>query len=402
MLPGRRLDDAIALTYASLRDAREGLRVNPHNAQGYRMLGECYRFLEAVEMSFETNPGSTRSASLRYYQTITALHQALEADPADLVSRYHLYDVYNAHGRADLAVKYLDLIEEATGATSILPVTHPSRAEQQEFNDARREELQTFVDQVREQLAAAEPTPEGRLQSAQAAYASGCPLLALGIFEEDLTLPAGNPLARILMGVVLLEVGRTPEAMEQLESLRGTPLAEQSPQWAEMTAYCHLAADELATARSTLADSHAGLLDRTAADLLSSALLRFSGPALGADGEVDWGGADGLAAVRHLQTAAIVHASVTPLVGRNELIRALIAIEMGDSAAAADLFKQLVARDPDSPARPLIERYYGLLTGGELPPAPEAEDTPSEPDLSEEGPPDDSPAPVTPGPDPRR
>jgi tetratricopeptide (TPR) repeat protein len=394
LLRRRQLDDAIAVTYASLRDARAGLRVDPHNAQGYRILGNAYRFLEAVEMSFEQNPGTTLPASLRYYQTISALHQALEADPADLESKYHLYEVYNAHGRADLAVKYLDLVEEATGATSIRPPAHPARAEQQELNDARREELQTFVDQVREQIAAIDPTPEGRLQAAQVAIASGCPLLALGVFEEDLTLPAANVLARVLMGVVLLEVGRTSEALEQLESLRGTPVAEQSPQWAEMTAYGHLAADELATARTTLADSHSALLDRMAADILNSALLQFSGPVVSSDGDIDWGGADGLAAVRHLQTMAVVNSSLAPLAGHNELIRALIAVEMGDGTDADDLFEQLVARDPDSPARPLIERYYGLLTGEELPPAPEKEDIPIEPDLSEEGPPDgtDQPA----------
>jgi hypothetical protein len=100
--------------------------------------------------------------------------------------------------------------------------------------------------------------------------------------------------------------------------------------------------------------------------------------------------------VRHLQTAAVVHASVTPLVGHNELIRALIAIEMGDSAAAADLFKQLVARDPDNPARPLIERYYGLLTGQDLPAPPETEDAPVEPEPSDEGSPDDSNQPAQP------
>src|SRR5690606_28338029 len=119
---------------------------------------------------------------------------------------------------------------------------------QQERNDTRMAELRERVDQVREQTVAQLQSQADRLAVAQGAYSNGCPLIALEVLEEDLTLAATNPLVRLQIGVLLFEVGRTAEALEQLETLRGTPLEEQSPDWPIMAAYANLAADDLTTA----------------------------------------------------------------------------------------------------------------------------------------------------------
>src|SRR5690606_594592 len=138
----------------------------------------------------------------------------------------------------------------------------------------------------------------------------------------------------------LFEVGRTAEALEQLETLRGTPLEEQSPDWPIMAAYANLAADDLTTAQSTLEASHSRIAQTVTAGLLESLPLRFVGPAPTPEGTLGWGDGEAFATVRQIQTVALMESMIGPQLEQNEVLRALIAVEVGDITNARQLFEQ--------------------------------------------------------------
>lgn len=379
-LENQRLDDAIALAYQAIRTAREGLRDDPNNATGYRILATSYQFLEAVEDSFQQSRGLPHPLTGRYHETIAAYHQALDCAPNNVETMYRLFTVYNTHNRYDLALKYLERVEYAKGSTSILPVSHPNQREEEQLNDALKVELQEGVLRVRAQAEADLQSENGRLAAARAAYASGCPQLALELLEEDLTVSASNPLAQLFRGILLLEVGRTSEARDELESLRGTAVEEQAPEWPLMASYCSLAADDLITAEVTLEKAHTDLEEAVTGALLESLPLQFVGPIPTPDGTLGWGDGEGLLPVQQTQTVAVLKTAYQLRLEQNELLHALIAIEAGNISNAAELFEQIITRNPNSAARPLVEQYLLLIANQQLAP-PRTVVMPLEPDL---------------------
>ncbi len=379
-LEDQRLDDAIALAYEAIRTAREGLRDDPNNAAGYRILATSYQFLEAAENSFQQSRGLPHPLAGRFHETIASYHQALNCDPHDVETMYRLFTVYNTHNRYDLALKYLELVEYAKGSTSILPLSHPNQREQQQLNDVLKVELQEGVARVRAQVEADLQSEKDRLAAARAAYASGCPELALNLLEEDLTVSASDPLAQLFMGILLLEVGRTSEARDQLESLRGTAVEEQVPEWPLMASYGSLAADDLVMAEATLEKAHAELEEVATIALLNSLPLRFVGPIPTPDGTLGWGDGEGLSPVRQAQSVALLKTAYQLRLEQNELLHALIAIEAGNISDATELFEQIITRNPNSGARPLVEQYLALIADQQLAP-PQPVVMPLEPDL---------------------
>lgn len=381
-LQNQRYSDAAALAYAAIRSARDGLREDPDHAAGYQILATSYQLLELLENSVQRSRGMPSPLNIRFYQTISSFHDGLACGPPNPERvHYQLFETYDAHERYDLALTYLELVEKATGSTSILSVSDPKRVEQQERNDTRMAELRERVDQVREQTVAQLQSQADRLAVAQGAYSNGCPLIALEVLEEDLTLAATNPLVRLQIGVLLFEVGRTAEALEQLETLRGTPLEEQSPDWPIMAAYANLAADDLTTAQSTLEASHSRIAQTVTAGLLESLPLRFVGPAPTPEGTLGWGDGEAFATVRQIQTVALMESMIGPQLEQNEVLRALIAVEVGDITNARQLFEQAVDRNPHTALRPMIEQYLQWVAGRQLPPPPQIEGPPEVPDL---------------------
>ncbi|MGD9855919.1 MAG: tetratricopeptide repeat protein, partial [Planctomycetaceae bacterium] len=388
-LQNQRLGDAMALAYATIRSAREGLRVRPHTAAGYRLLGVAYEFLGAVENSIQQGRGLEHPLTGRFYEMMASYHQVLDCEPEDVNAMYRLFEVYNAHNRYDLASKYLQFVEDVTGSTSILPITNPDQFEQEQANNERKTELQAEIQRVREQVDSALQSQNDRLSAAQSAYAAGCPQLALDVLEADLTLAASNPLARLLMGILLLEVGRTAEARDQLESLRGTPVADQAPEWPIMAAYASLAADELPLATSTLKERHDELENVMVSALLGAMPLQFVGPAATPEGPLDWGDGEVLAPARQAQTVALLSSALQPRLQQIDLFRALIAVETGEATEAARLFDEIIARNPQDASRPLVEQYLLLIADRQLKP-PASPEPSLEPDLFNEGDPKES------------
>ena len=372
VLSRQEINVAVALAYGAIRNARIGLRENPNSITGYRILADAYQFLAEIESAVQAGKNLPHPHACRYYQVITANHQVLNCDPDDAGANYQLYEVYLTQGRNDLALKHLQKVVELTGMTTVLPPEHPQHAKQREENDARLVDLETRVNSVREQIASAMPSQANRAQVAQTVYSAGFPLLALEVLEADLTIVATNSNAQILMGTLLLEVGRSEEASTQFESLRPTPVKTQSVEWPTMDAHCNHAADDLVVAKATLTESAEQVISSMTTALLETAPFRFVGPLPSPEGELIWNEAELMAPLQHFQTAAVLSTSVEDRLESNELYRALLSIEMGQIKDALALFDSILTRRPSSPARPMIEFYVAILDGPPIPPLDEA------------------------------
>ncbi len=368
VLSKQEYDVAIALAYGAIREARKGLRENPNHAAGYRTLARAYSFLREIEAAFQATVNLPHPHPIRYYQIIAAYHQVLDCAPEDVEARYSLFETYSQNGRHDLALKYLEEVVALTGETTVLLPGHMNHNPQQRENDDRLLELQTMVSAFQEKVNGALQSERNRMQIAQSTYAAGFPLTALEVLEGDLTIVAPNPAAQMLRGILLLEVGRTEEAFNQIEGLRGSAVEEQSPDWPAMSAYCNHAADDLLTARRTLEESHQKLGEMMTTALLESAPLRFIGPVPSPEGSLEWGGGELMSSLRQAQTVGVLTTSFEAQINNNELLRALLSIEMGDNKEALSLFESIIKRQPKSTARPMIEVYVRLLGGAPLPP----------------------------------
>ncbi|MEZ6144997.1 MAG: hypothetical protein R3B91_06105 [Planctomycetaceae bacterium] len=288
-----------------------------------------------------------------------------------MAARFSLVEAYSREKRHDLALKYLEEVLETAKQS---PNEVPDRIRvysQQQSSDDQLNELRTMVSQFSEQVDTDLQSAANRVQIAQLAFAAGFPLKALEVLEGDLTIVARDPNAQMLMSMLLLEVGRTEEAFNQIEGLRGSVVESQVPDWPILAAYCNHAADELGTAISTLAESHERLLDAITTALLESAPLRFAGPILSPQGLLDWGGGELMSPLRQVQNAGALTTSMEMQLEQNELMRAFLSIETGDNQAALSIFESLIERQPSSIVRPTIEVYAQLLGGDPLPPAPD-------------------------------
>lgn len=371
VLTRQEIDVAVALAYGAIRKARAGLRENPNSITGYRILADSYGFLAEIETAIQASQNFPYPNSIRYYQIVTANHQVLDCDPEDVAANYTLYEVYLSQGRLDLALRHLQEVVAQTGLTTFLPPENPQHASQKEENDTRLTELESRVDTVREQISTALESQSDRAQLAQSIFAAGFPLLALEILEEDLTVVATNSTAKMLMGTLLLEVGRSEEALTQLEGLRPTPVKTQVPEWPTMTAHCNHAADDLLNAKATLEESAAHVRESMATTLLETAPLRFRGPVPSPDGSLVWGENELMSPIQHAQTAAVVLSSVAVRLESNQFYQALLSIEIGQIQEALTLFHSIIQRQPESSLRPVIEFYVRLLNGPPIPPVGE-------------------------------
>ena len=363
---------AVALAYGAIREARKGLRENPNSITGYRILADAFQFLAEIETAIQASQNQLHPHACRFYQVITANHQILNCDPEDAKAHYQLYVVYASQGRFDLALKHLQEVVALTGITSVLPPENPQHTKEREENDTRLVDLETSVNSAREQITTALNAQANRAQVAQSMYAAGFPLLALEVLEEDLTVVATNSAVQMLMGILLLEVGRSEEALTQFESLRPTLVKDQSPDWPTMTAHCNHAADDLLNAKLTLEESREPLIESMTTALLETAPLRFVGPLPSTEGELLWGEGELMAPIQHGQAVAVLTTSIEPQLESNELYQALLSIEMGQIKEALRLFDSIISRQPRSSARPMIEFYVELLDGMPVPSLDEA------------------------------
>ena len=193
-------------------------------------------------------------------------------------------------------------------------------------------------------------------------------MLALQTLEDDLTTVSGNPTAAVMYGRLLMEVGRTREAYDQLQGVKQLAEQQQSPgDWPVYVAICEVIAEDLHAALATLQREHQQLTTGSAALLMQFGPLRSSVVPVGEESPGP------LAPVsQQAQSYAAYTQQLLPRIEANALRQGLIQLELGQNADASSRFRQLIEQDPVSGYRPLTETYVGLLESEpSLPPVPD-------------------------------
>jgi tetratricopeptide (TPR) repeat protein len=366
----RSIDQAVAALYAAVREAHRGLADNPSSYLGYQVLGQSYETLWAFERAVMEARQRTYPGALRYSQTVAAWHHAIICDPTEATPHIRLVALYAQQQRHDLALRHLQEFARITGRLTRLPESDPRFAEEQQQLEEYQAQLIMQVDEARtqrdEDLAAGMDSAAlvGRLMQ------SGYPLAALEVIESDLTQLSGDPQLAYLYARLLLESGRTRQAYDQFQGLKTMAEVAQLPDWALYEAISHVVAEDLYAALQSL-QTDSQTMARTAA----MAML-YEHP-LQAPTRTDvTQPIDPLVPVaRKLQLGSVYFNQLLPRMEAGTLTQALLHLELGSNAEAADLLQQMLQRDPLSGLRPVAETYLSLLR--------ENPDIPAVPDVDE-------------------
>jgi tetratricopeptide (TPR) repeat protein len=380
-LGGTSLDGILALAYGTLRHARAGLVEDPNRTEGYLLLGRTYGLLRELEASIQASGGFENPLLLRYYQAIAALHHAADCDPESSEVEASLYREYFANQRIDLALHHLQQHEIRTGFLTTIPPTHPDHTTDQQRGYEMLQSLQRQVDEIKAAISMSPATGEERLQSAYRAFEAGCPRLALELLEGDLTAISGNPPGQLLLGMLLLEVGRTSEAYDQLDGLKSLHAQQQLNDWPAAATFGYLAADDFTTALTTIEDERQQLEQGMLEILAQVVPFRFSGPTPDLEGRLDWTAGASLQSGRSVQARATLLSGITPQVVTDLLMEGLLCTEVGEQERAIARFRTILELDPQTPMRPIAATYLTLLTGEEVPLGIDTDTIPIEPDM---------------------
>jgi hypothetical protein len=393
-------DQAVAALYAAIRDVHRGLVEHPSDHTAYLVLARAYATLWSFERGLMEAQQLSYPGALRYLQTLSAYHQAIVSDPTDPVPHLRLFGLYTQQQRHDLAERQLQQFERIAGRLTTLTESDPRYAAEQE---QMQQHLAQLTMQVNERRAQRDDDLAAGMDPAALAGTlaqSGYPLMALEVIEADLTQLSGNPELAYLYARLLLESGRTREAYDQLQGLKALADTGQLPDWALYLAISNLAAEDHYAALEVLRSDQLAMSTSAAMAMLYQHPLQAAARTDLAQ-PID----PMIPVARRLQLASIYFDQLLPRIEANAFNQALIRLELGMNAEAADLLEKLLQHNPLSPLRPVVETYLQLLREmPDIPPAPNVESlTTPLPDLfaeekeqapdGDEGPPPDSGAP---------
>src|SRR5690606_24080581 len=158
-------------------------------------------------------------------------------------------------------------------------------------------------------------------------------------------------------------------AYEQFQGLQSIADPGQLPDWAMYQAISSLVAEDHYAALETLRTDYAALSTSAAMALLYQHPLQAA-----ARVDVTQPIDPLIPVARRLQLATIYFEQLLPRMQANAFNQALIRMELGMNAEAANLLQSMLQRDPLSALRPVAETYLLLLTGKpDIPPIPDVE-----------------------------
>jgi tetratricopeptide (TPR) repeat protein len=340
---------AAALAYQTIRQANEGLAANPQVALGYRLLGETYQVLSTLEAQIGAVYQTGYDPRLRYYQAVHAYSQSLVIEPDNALAHWGLWLTYSRNFKHDVALRALNeydrLMEDAD------EIADPAEVRKQRFSD--QEKLSAAVANIAGQIATELERGTDRLAIAQFAYQQGFVLEALKLLEADAGYVNQNLQAQLLLGVLLMEAGRTEEADETLRRLQGPGEQFNLPLWRAPAGLAALGNAEYGRAVVLLNEETKNLETQTLATLLQTIPLvsiREGWP------------------VQRTTTAMNALYQFPDEFADLQYNVALCHLESGQPAQATATFQRILETNPETPLRPLIRFYLELLTKERIPP----------------------------------
>jgi tetratricopeptide (TPR) repeat protein len=351
---GAPLPFGMACVTLATRAAQAGVEATPDVPAAHAMLAEAYSLMLQVESASLANTGVTWNISLRYFQAVAAAREAIRLDPDDTVNHLLLLELYRGANRIDAAY----------GLTQDL-VEHTQLAD--DFDEAelrRREELLRIDDELGKatrqlQEMADKQLADGgdRLQVATALYQDGAIQHAAKLLQDDAVYVERTPSARLLLTMLLAELGAGVELDDSAVRLEAVGSADNLPRWRDAAAIAALSRGDF-----TVASQHwhreVNTRDRDGVQgLLYTAALNTS--------SFVWLGDLGYP-ISHLGLAgeATVRRPQEQLLG--EFNQAVCELERAHTTEATAALRRALDSAPTSPLRPLLRTYWYCLTGEAL------------------------------------
>lgn len=242
--PGRQneidaLGHALAGPLVAIRRANQSLAINPNDKRAFQIQAIAYQRLAAYEAVIAQVGGGLDLSNLRYFQSLTAMHQSLKIDPQQPGLSLTLANTFEPRGRIDLALMHLQNLLEQTGDELLASEEGSKRLEELYTREAN---LLKAVEEVTARLAEM-PTdqfPDDPLELAQQHYGvaaelnrGGFVLKALEYMQTHDALLQPLTAARVLKGQLLFEAGELEEAFVLLNGI--AKLASDPKHMAEFT-----------------------------------------------------------------------------------------------------------------------------------------------------------------------
>jgi tetratricopeptide (TPR) repeat protein len=336
--------------HLAIRSARAGVRDDIQQAEPYLVLGEAYAALAQLEYAVLAEIGVSWNRSLRYYEAIAALQQAVQIRPDSAEGWHLLFQLYQDAGQVDAALTSLQKF------LSLTPITE----ETSEESIRQRERLLDFelnlegrIATVRKELDRLRESQSNAFDLAMFAYQNGCIELAVQLMQEDAISLERNPMARQFMTLWLAELGQREtldDSAQRLESVSG-----QLPvfSWRNPVAFAAVSRGDYAAAVKVWDGVAPRLNQLTLQSLFETMAMSRGSPVFLSDFQFP---------IVHLQAAqqGLEQYSYESL--EAQLHTGLCEMERGNTSAAAQAFREALEAVPDTPLRPLLRLYLYCLT----------------------------------------
>lgn len=199
---------AVAMAQLAIRKANAGLAESVDDAAAYRILGEVYSFLLAIENAVEQQGGVPFENRMRFYQAIAAYYQALRLDPSSVYLRDRMLELWQRHNRVDLALRELRALDD------LIPVTLTDTQQDDEARQQRASMLEHCdgrLSLMQERLGPALNQGQSPATLAPQVYAAGFVLEALNLVNRDPEAVKQSPELQVLQNLLRFEAGEIEE-----------------------------------------------------------------------------------------------------------------------------------------------------------------------------------------------
>ncbi len=348
-----------ALALSAYRHARQGIILDPQSAQGYRIMARSASFLHRIESFLAANYGMQYQGNFWLFQSLHAFQHALQLDPNHAPDHEELASMQLQMRKKDVALGHMQQVFRITGKYTTFPTSDPRHVQSAKNNAESVTNIKKAVKLIEEAVLKV-PSNGGKwTQALQTALEGECPGIALRVLEENRTEVAKNPQLQILQVSLLVDAGRTEDALTQAASLT-TNLPKTGPE-----ATLQIATDvRLMHALTCLAIGDNALLESLMSQesrLVSESALRGlldQSPIMAAPGiQMDLlAAAQGITAYKALYEAPDRWASDEFMLAQSEL-------STWRNAAAQKRLQAILDTEPNVSIRPLIAFYLEMLTG---------------------------------------
>lgn len=355
--------------YLAIRFARAGIREDMLQPDPYIVLGEAYTALSQMESMVLAQSGIPWSRSLRYYEAVAPLQQAVRLNP-DLAEPYgFLVDLYRTNGQVDVALANL---KQALRLTPLPDDASDQAIRNREAMFDLEFQLEDSLEKVNQAIDQQLERDSNRPTAAAMAQQSGCVLRAVEMLQEDAVELERNPVARQLLTQWLAELG-AGDALDE-SSARLEAVSQQLPSWSwrNPVAYTAISHGDYGEAIQ-LWKAVGPEMDRVGLEAMveTAPMSRASLVFLG----------DYQAPVAHL-VAAQQSLQRYPHEALEAILQAgLCEIERGNTAGAESAIRACLQRAPETPLRPLLRLYLFCLTEELIDPEPPSDWIPQPEDL---------------------